>query len=133
MANTTINVRINKSGRTKIYVSLAVSYRSSRLIIVNMNEGGNIVAGHIGNRIVVDNSLAQILALTGSFDLGFHCRAVKLGTGRLTLQMPGGAAIGDSSQGGTIYCDDSGIAVIDIELVKENTWIGTGSNIWTTT
>ena len=57
-----------------------------------------------------------------------------LGTGRLTLQMPTGVSVNDSSATGTIYSDTDSVATIVIELLTATKFLVTGSTgSWTTT
>lgn len=59
---------------------------------------------------------------------------IKLTTGKLTINANDSDVIEDSGAAGSIYCDDSGMAVIKLRLVTATKWaIVYATNSWTTT
>jgi hypothetical protein len=103
--------------------------------IIAMNGGGTLTANNNRCVITVDSVADQILNFpaASSTDPVLQYTIVKLGAGKLTIQMPGSAAIDDSTGGGTIYCEDTGIAFLVVTLVGVNRWVTTGTNTWVTT
>jgi hypothetical protein len=66
--------------------------------------------------------------------MGGILKFVKLGTGTMTIDAADADTIDDSAAGGTIYCSDSGIATISLQLVGASKWVVVAAtNVWTTT
>ena len=89
-----------------------------------------------GKFIIVDSASDIILTVPASSDItgiGINYQIKKVGTGRLTLQLTGSDVINDSSANGTIYCAETTRADMNIVFVGSSIWVGSGSNIWTTT
>lgn len=89
-----------------------------------------------GKYILVNSSSPVTLLVPASSDvtgIGINYSIKKIGTGSLTIQMQGSDVINDSSADGTIYCSETSRADMNIVFVGNSIWIGSGSNIWTTT
>jgi len=110
---------------------------STGLIIphATMATGGTLTVGDSGKLIIVDSGSDQVLNLPAVTidNIGVNFKVVKLGSGKLTLSVDTGDYIEDSSASGTMYCSDTGIAILNVVLVSATKWITYGSNIWTTT
>lgn len=69
-----------------------------------------------------------------SANVGGIIKFIKTGTGTMTITAAASNTIEDSSTAGTIYCADSGIASITLQMVSATKWvIVAATNTWTTT
>jgi hypothetical protein len=101
------------------------------LIAVSMNNGGSM-SGSAVDIIVVNSATPQIVNLY-PFTTTCKFKVAKLGVGKVTLKCPTGYTINDSSPGGTMYCESTEVAILDITYAGNNKFIAAGIDVWTTT
>jgi hypothetical protein len=129
-------ISIEEDGVAKSY-SKTVSYYDTAdgYTVKNLSAGGNIEIADSGKIIMVDSATTQTVylpTLTAANE-GWNCIIIKLGAGAVIVDAPAGSVIDDSTDGGTIYCDDTAQAQLEVLLPTAGTFTTSGTNTWTTT
>jgi hypothetical protein len=122
-------------GRSTEANPTVVTYDFPAMEVVDMGTGGAITVSMDKKVIKINSSSAQSLTLPSGILViaGMYMKIVKEGAGRVTIICPAGVTINDSLAGGTIYCDDTGMAELNIMALSATKWIASGSNTWVTT
>ena len=99
-----------------------------------------VLTADLGKTLIMNSGDAKIFTTpsVAAGDIGAHLKFIKIGTGMLTIQMADSDTVGDSGAGDTVYCGDTGIATIEIELVSATAWaiisvVNEPSESWITT
>jgi hypothetical protein len=121
-----------------LYQSIRVELaRPQNFIELISGEPPTIVVGDF-NKVFIhshaSDSKTWNLPSVAAAQMGGILKFVKLGTGTMTIDAADADTIDDSAAGGTIYCSDSGIATISLQLVGASKWVVVAAtNVWTTT
>jgi len=115
-----MNFRLQKKVYKVTGVQTIYPYHSGRTMVLDDSTNDRT--------FTIDATVCAASKIGSQFTFG------NIGTGRLTLQMPTGVKVSDSSAAGTIYSDTNSIAAITIELVTATQFLViSATGTWTTT
>ena len=121
-------------------LTVSETLRAAMNSSITKTDNYTVTTADLGKTLVMNSASDKtftLLSVDGD-DIGARLRFVKLGAGKLTIDAADSDTIGDSGAGDTVYCGDTGKAVITIELISATQWaimsiVNEPSESWITT